>query len=172
MTRQDAQYLRDLTRVLWNSQVWRVKVNIEHSFEEGVSSDLYSPQYLDVLCLDFRKPLLVEEKARKFQRVGSIRVNVSNCGVRVQHGDKILVNSKDSTSHILAVLPTMIGSRLVEITVDHPGGDTRLVFEDGRTVTCFPASSREGVNWAMNTEVGDEVKLGPGARITFNTALR
>jgi len=172
MTQQDAGYLRDLTRALWNSQIWRVRLNIEHRFEQGVSPELYSPQDLDELCLDFHKLLPVPEKVRKYQRVGSVWIIVRNCGVRVQHGSQVLVNSEDSTSKILAVLPTMIGNRLVEVTVDYPGGDTRFVFEDGRTVTCFPANSQEGVNWVINTEAGDEIKLGPGARITYDTALR
>lgn len=166
MTQQDAQYLRGLTEALWDSQVWRLRLNIQHSFEQGTSPELYSPEDLDELCLDFHKPRPASERVRKSQRVGSVWIIVRNCGVRLQHHDKVLVNSGDSTSKILAVLPTMIGSRLIEVTIDHPGGDTRFVFDDERTLTCFPANSRKGVNWVIDTEGGDEVKLGPGARIT------
>jgi hypothetical protein len=171
MTDRDAESLRDLTRPLWSSQLWRVRVNIEHRFE-GISPELYAPEDLDELCLDFYRPLSVPEKARKYQRVGSVWIIVRNCGLRMQHRDQVLVNSGDSTSRILAVLPTMIGSHLIEVTVDHPGGDSRFVFENERTLMCFPANSRKGVNWVIGTEAGDEVKLGPGMRISYDTALR
>jgi hypothetical protein len=44
MTQHDAQYLCDLTRALWNSHVWRLRLNIQHSFEQGTSPELYSPR--------------------------------------------------------------------------------------------------------------------------------
>lgn len=62
------------------------------------------------------------------------------------------MNSGDSTSKILAILPTMIGSCLIEVTIKHPGGDTRFVFDDELTLTCFPANSRKGVNWVIETK--------------------
>jgi hypothetical protein len=90
----------------------------------------------------------------------------------VQHGGRILVNSGDPTSKILAVMPTLIGGRLIEVTVDPPGGDTRFVFENELMLMCFPANSRNGVSWVIDTEAGDKVKLGPGTRISYDTALR
>lgn len=61
LTPHDPQYLRDLTRALWNSHVWSLRLNIQHSFEQDTSPELYSPEHLDELCLDFHKPLAVPE---------------------------------------------------------------------------------------------------------------
>jgi hypothetical protein len=70
MTQQDAQYLRDLTGILWNSQAWRLRVNIEHRFEKGASPELYSPEDLNELCLDFHKPLPAPERVQRYQWSG------------------------------------------------------------------------------------------------------
>ena len=165
MTQRDAQSLRDMTRPLWGSTVRKVRVNIQHRFEafgNEVPPELYSPQDLDELCLDFDRPLPLPEKLRKTEMVGSLWIVVRHCGVRVQVHDEVLLHTDDPSSAILAVLPTLIGSRLVDVLIDHPGGDTRFVFDDDRTLVCFPARSRAGINWLINYEGGggDEVRLG------------
>lgn len=55
---------------------------------------------------------------------------------------------------------------------NNPGGDTRFVFDNDRTLTCFPANSRQGVSWVIATNDGNELKLGPGSRIAYETGLR
>jgi hypothetical protein len=173
MTNEDCDFIANLTQVLWGATVWRVRLNLQHSFEKGAHPDeLYSPDDLDELCLDFATPLIVPEKIRKTKRVGSLWINTAQCGLRVQQHGKVLMNSGDSTARVRAVLPTMIGCPLVKAHVTNPGGDTRFVFENERVLTCFPASSRLGVNWVINTETGDEFKLGPGIRISYKTSLR
>jgi hypothetical protein len=172
MTDKDAAVLRELTRVLWDSRVWKVRLNIEHCFEQGMASELYSPTDLDEICLDFHKPLAIPEKIRRHQRIGSVWINVRNCGVRVRHGKNVLMNSGDSTSRILSLLPTLVGSRLVNVAIDCPAGDARFVFEDERSLICFPASSRNGINWVIESEAGNEIELGPGMRIGYRSGLR
>ncbi len=164
MTRNDADSLRDLSKVLWDSWVWRVRVNIQHRFEEG-----YSPEDLDEFCLDFSRPLDGDQKSGKVQRVGSLWFNIRNAGMRLQEQGRILVSSSDSTTKVLSVLPTLRGCRLDSMEVDHPGGDTRFFFDDGRVITCFPANSVQGIAWVIVTEAGDEISLGPGNAIRHRT---
>lgn len=56
----------------------------------------------------------------------------------------------------------MLDLRLVEVQVDSPGGDTRFIFDGGRTLVCFPANSTDAVSWAIVTEEGDEFRFTPG----------
>jgi hypothetical protein len=162
MTRADTTAALDASRVLWDALIWRVRLNIQHRFERTLSDDLYSPEDLDEICLDFQKPLAVPEGVRKDRRVGSLWVNVANCGLRLTNERKVLVRSGDSTSTILKQFPQMIDLRLMEAQIDCPGGDTRFVFDRGRTLTCFPANTTGGVSWVVVTEEGDEFRFGPG----------
>jgi len=81
------------SQVFLNCQVWRVRLNVQHRFERASEDDLYSPENLDELCLDFNKPLRVPVGVRKHYRVGSLWVNISNCGLRLQHKRNVLVRS-------------------------------------------------------------------------------
>jgi hypothetical protein len=91
---------------------------------------------------------------------------------RLEQGGKILVGSGDSVAKVLDQFPKMVGRRLLRIEVRPPGGDTAFVFENDLTVNCFPARSKEDDSWIISAEDGDEVKLGPGARVTYQTGLR
>ncbi len=166
MTLRDTETLQDFSRVLWGSCIWRVRLNIEHRFEEG-----YSPEDLDELCLDFHEPLPVPEKIRKHRRIGSLWIG-ANSGMRLEQGGKTLVSSADSVAKILDQFPKMVGSRLLRVEVRPPAGDTVFIFENDLALRCFPARSQDGSSWVICTEDGNELKLGPGARVTHETGLR
>lgn len=151
------------SQVFLNCQVWRVRLNVQHRFERASEDDLYSPENLDELCLDFNKPLRVPVGVRKHYRVGSLWVNISNCGLRLQHKRNVLVRSGDSPKHILAVFPRMLDLRLVSVQIDTPGGDTRFEFDEQHTLFCFPANSTGGASWIVVTEGGNEFRFRPGA---------
>jgi hypothetical protein len=126
---------------------------------------------LEELCLDFHEPLLIPEKIRKHRRVGSLWIG-GNCQPRLEQGGKILVGSSDSVAKVLDQFPKLVGSRLLKAVVQPPGGDTAFLFENDLTLNCFPARSKEGDSWVISTEGGDQLKLGPGARVTYETGLR
>jgi hypothetical protein len=152
------------TKVLWNALVWRVRLNVQHRFEGGSQERLYSPEDLDEICLDFHEPLPKPAGVRKHRRVGSLWVNVANCGVRLVDKDETVVRSGDSTATILNRFPRMLDHRLIEVRIDYPGGDTRFVFDEGVTLTCFPANTTGGASWVIVTEEGNEFQFGPGVR--------
>lgn len=152
----------DASKVLWGSLIWRVRLNVQHRFERASSDDLYSPEDLDEICLDFHKPLAIPEGVRKHRRVGSLWLKVANCGLRLAVEKKVLVRSGDSTATILAQFPHMLDLRLVEVQIDDPGGDTRFVFDKGHTLTCFPANTTGGTSWVVVTEEGEEFQFAPG----------
>jgi hypothetical protein len=152
----------DASKVLCNALVWRVRLNIQHRFERASQDDLYSPEDLDAICLDFHEPLPEAVGFRKHRRVGSLWVNVANCGVRLAHKEKSVVRSGDSTATILDRFPRLLDHRLIEVRVDYPGGDTRFMFDEGVVLTCFPANTTGGASWVIVTEGGDEFQFGPG----------
>jgi hypothetical protein len=166
MTQRDAETLQEFSKVLWGATVSRVRLNIYHSFEEG-----YSPEDLEELRLDFHEPLPVPEKIRKHRRVGSLWISY-DCQPRLEQEDKILVGSGDSVAKVLDQFPKMVGRLLLKIEVRAPGGDTAFVFENDLTLRCFPARSQQDDSWIISAEDGDEVKLGPGVRVTYQTGLR
>ena len=173
MTRRDAQTHQEFSRVLWGTFVWRVRAEIEYGFEKGSApDDLYSPESLDELCLDFHEPLPIPEGIRKHRRVGSLWVIARYAGVRLEQRGKILVASMDSSSQLRDRFAQLVGKRLLEVVVQPPGGDTAFVFEDDLVLSCFPARSQEGISWLIETEEGDVLKLGPGARLTYESGLR
>ena len=167
MRPSDVETALDRSRVLWDSEIWRVWLNIQHRFERASSDELYAPEDLDEICLDFHKPLAVPERIRKHRRVGSLWIKVDLCGVRLLRGDRVIVRSGDSTAALLSHFSQMLDFRLVEVEIDHPGGDTRFKFADDRTLECFPAVSTGGATWVVVTEEGDEFRfeseVGSGA---------
>ena len=52
MTQSDADGLQQFSKFLWNSEVWRAAVNVQHRFEDG-----YEPSDMDSLRLDFQQLL-------------------------------------------------------------------------------------------------------------------
>ncbi len=144
-----------------------MRLNIQHRFEEG-----YSPEDLDELCLDFHEPLAVPEKIRKHRRVGSLWINASNSGARLERERKTLVCSGDSVAKVLDEFSKMVGCRLLKTLVSPPGGDTSFIFENELILSCFPAKSRAGDSWVICTKDDDVVKLGEGNRVTYETGLR
>jgi hypothetical protein len=167
MTQRDADTLQELSKVLWSANIWRVTLNLQHCFEKG-----YSQQYMDALCLDFHEPLPVPERIRKHRNVGTLSINAGNSGVRLQQGGKHLAGGSDSVSKVLEQFSKMVGSRLLKAEVLPPGGDTTFIFDNDLTLNCFPAKSQEGDSWVICTADGNQLKLGPGARVTYETRLR
>ena len=159
---QAAAAALNASRVLCDALIWRVRLNIQHRFERASADDLYSPEDLQEICLDFHKPLDIPEGVRKHQRVGSLWVNLGNCGLRLAVEGKDLVRSGDSTATILAQFPQMLDLRLTEVQIEHPGGDTRFVFDKGHTLTCFPANTTGGTSWVVVSEDGDEFQFALG----------
>lgn len=137
MTRSDTDTLQELSKVIWGAHVWRVRVNIQHRFEEG-----YSPQDLDELCFDFRSPLHAHGHAGKFSRVGSLWISANTSGARLQRAGKNLVSGSDPVAKVLEQFSKMVGSRLLSIEVQPPAGDTSFLFEGDIVLSCFPAVSR------------------------------
>jgi hypothetical protein len=163
MTQQDSEALQAYSKVLWGAHIWRVKLDIPHSFEKG-----YSQRWMDALYLDFREPLPVPEKIRKHRNVGSLWIG-GNSGVRLEQGGKTIVGGSDSVAKVLDQFPKLVGRRLLKALVLPPGGDTSFIFDDDLTLNCFPARVEDGDSWVICTEDGGKVKLGPGARVTYET---
>jgi hypothetical protein len=162
MTRADADAAVDRSKVLWGTQIWRIRLNIQHRFERASSDDVYAPEDLDEVCLDFHKALPVPEGIRKHRRIGSLWLNAANCGIRLSHGHTVLLRNWDSTMKVLHLFRSVLDFQLLEVQIDHPGGDTRFVFDREHTLTCFPANSTGGVSWVIVADEGDEFRFGPG----------
>ncbi|MGP0072936.1 MAG: hypothetical protein ACLPWF_13510 [Bryobacteraceae bacterium] len=167
MKQQDTETLQEFSRILWGTYVWQVRLNIQYRFEKG-----YSPQDLDEFCLDFHEPLAVPEKVRTHRKVGSLWINVRNSGARLERSGKTLVASSDSVPKVLDHLSKMVGKQLVSIEIRPPAGDTRFLFRDDLALNCFPAKSRDGDTWAICTVDNNQLKLGPGSRVTYESGLR
>jgi hypothetical protein len=144
MTAQRAATLQQSSRILWNTYVWQVRLNIQHRFEKG-----YSPQDLDGLRLDFHEPVSIPEDRWTHRNIGSLWINVCNCGVRLEQRGKTIVASSDSVPKVLDQLSKMVGRQLIGIEVLPPGGDARFLFDDGLALNCFPAKSQEAETWAI-----------------------
>jgi hypothetical protein len=112
MTQHDADTLQGFSGILWGARVFRVRLNIEHRFEED-----YSAEDLDELSLDFHEPVSVPEKILKHRRVGSLWISASNSGVRLERAGKILVGSSDSVAKQLEPFRNLVGVRLLTVTV-------------------------------------------------------
>jgi hypothetical protein len=149
VTQRDAEKQQELSKVLWGAYIWRVRLTIQHGFEEG-----YSPEDFDELWLDFHEPLAIPEKITKHRRVGYLWMT-ANVGARLEQGGRILVGSTDSVAKILEQFPKMVGSRLLTTEVRPPGGDTAFIFENDLVLNCFPAQSHEGAAWVVRTDDGN-----------------
>ena len=167
MTQSDADELQQFSKVLWNSEVWRVTVNVQHRFEDG-----YEPSDMDSLRLDFRQSLPDTTSKRKHRQTGSLSIDVSACGLRLERADEIVVACGDSSEKVLAQLKQLVGKTLLHIEISPPGGDTDFVLEDGLFLRCFPASSHNGEAWRVSSAEDDELLLGPGARFSYRSGLR
>lgn len=167
MTIRDAATLRDLSNSFWGSQVWQVRLNVQHMFQDpnGLAD-------IDGLWLDFRTFRANREPGEAVYRIGSLHVNLAHCGGRLIQNGLPLVTSGDPPSLALVEIQRLIGAKLLDINVQAPGGDTTFRFEYGLELFCFPATSREGDCWTLQTEVGDQLTLGPGPRVTYKSGLR
>lgn len=165
--RKDTDTLQELSKAIWGAEVRQVRVNIQHRFEQG-----YSPVDLDELCLDFRKPLPVPKRLGKSDKVPSLWISGSTSGLRLQRAGTTVVSGGDPVAKVLEHFSKMVGSRLLSVEVQPPGGDAAFVFEDDAVLTCFPATSRQGSSWVIVSEAGDEWQLGPGARVKHDSGLR
>jgi len=151
LTQGEAEQQQELSKVLWGAYIWRVRLNIQHRFEKG-----YSSEDLEGFWIDFRQPLAVPEKITKYRRAGYVWMGAT-AGARLEQGGRVLVGSDDSVAKILDQFPKMLGSRLLKIEVQPPGGDTALMFENDLILNCFPARSHEGASWAVRTARGNEL---------------
>lgn len=152
MTSQDAEKLRGDSKVLWGAEVWQIRVNVGHTINGGRVDNRFSCQFVDGISLDFQRPLPVPEGRRKYDRFGSLKIVTEYCDLRLQEERKVLAGDLDAAERLLALTPELIGSRLLEVQVDAPGGDTRFVFENGRMLVCFPTSAQHGTGWEILLE--------------------
>jgi len=166
MRRADTEELQRFSKLVWNSEIWRVNVNIEHRFEKG-----YSPSHLDSLQLDFRRPLAVPGKIVKHRQIGSLWIDVNNCGLRLERREELVV-AWDSREKVLDEYSKLVGNTLSRIEITPPAGDTAFILEDGVTLRCFVAAGHQGNIWRITSIDDDELLLGPGARWSYRSALR
>ena len=166
MRQSDTEELQQFSKLLWNSEIWRVNVNIQHRFEKG-----YSPSDLDSLQLDFRQPLAVPGKIVKHRQIGSLWIDATNCGLRLERADELVV-AWDSSEKVLEQYSRLVGNTLLRIEVTAPAGDTAFILENDMTLRCFPATGHQGQIWRITSADNDELLLGPGARWSYRSALR
>ena len=145
MTQSDVDTLQEHSKVIWNSEVWRVVVNVQHRFEDG-----YEPSDMDALRLDFRQFLPTPAGKRKHRQIGSVWIDVNTCGLRLERAGAVLVACGDSSDKVLARFKQLVGKTLVCINIAGPGGDTDFVLEDDLVLRCFPATAREGGGWSIS----------------------
>jgi hypothetical protein len=166
MRQRDTDELQQFSKLIWDSEIWRVNVNIQHRFEKG-----YSPSDLDSLQLDFRQLLPVPGKVSKHRQVGSLWIDATNCGLRLERQDELVV-AWDSSEKVVEQYSKLVGNTLLRIEITPPGGDTAFILENGMTLRCFPATGHEGKIWRITSPDNDELLLGPGARWSYRSALR
>ena len=152
--------------MLWNAEIWRVKVNIQHRFEKG-----YSSSDLDSLQLEFRQPLAVPGKIVKHRQIGSLWIDVNYCGLRLERGEQLVV-AWDSREKVLDEYSKLVGNTLVRIEITPPAGDSAFILDNGITLRCFVASGHLGTIWRITSADNDELLLGPGACWSYRSALR
>jgi len=167
MTTGDAATIRDLSRPIWGTQVWQVRLNVQHIFQDrGVLEGM------DGLWLDFREFRPKRELGEGHRSVASLYINLRNCGARLEQHGVPVVMSGDPSARVLGEVQRLVGIRLVDVEVKPPGGETLLRFDSALVLSCFPAVSREGDSWVLNTDLGDVLKLGPGPRMTYISGRR
>jgi hypothetical protein len=167
MTQSDADGLQQFSKVLWNSEVWRVTVNVQHRLEDG-----YEPSDIDSLRLDFRQLLANPTSKTKHRQTGSLSIDVNTCGLRLERVGEIVAACGDSSEKVLAQFKGLVGKTLIRVDISPPGGDTDFVLEDGLSLRCFPATSHNGETWRVSSAEDDELLLGPGARFSYRSGLR
>jgi hypothetical protein len=146
VTKNDADVLQESSKFLWNSEIERVVVNVQHRFEDG-----YEPSDLDSLRVEFRQLLSTSERRKKYRQVGSLWIDTCTCGLRLELAGQIAVACGDSTENLLAQFKQLVGKTLVRINVTSPGGDADFVLEDGMVLRCFPATGHTGDSWRLST---------------------
>ena len=156
MTQRDADALQQACKFLWNSEIWRAAVNVQHRFEDG-----YEPSHMDSLRLDFRQLLPKPAGRMRHRQIGSLWIDVNTCGLRLERAGEIVAACEDSSEKVLAQFKLLVGKTLVHIDVTPPGGDTDFVLDDSLSLRCFPASGRCGESWRISSAEGDDLKLGP-----------
>jgi hypothetical protein len=167
MTSADAATLVHLSKLFWGTEVWQVRVNVEH-WTQDLGGFL---EHLESLWLDLRE-VKTEANRGPSRRIATLGIMLANCGARLSEHDIPLAASGDPPSSFLTEAKKLIGAKLVEIQVDAPGGDTTFRFDSALSLFCFPASIRERDSWVLETVTGDRVQLGPGSRVTYSSALR
>ena len=167
MTKSDASALQELSKFLWNSEIWRVAMKIQHRFEEG-----YSPSDVDSLRLDFRRLLPEPEGKIKHRHLGSLSFDTNSCGLRLERAGEIVVACGDSSEKVLGQFRQLVGRTLIRVEVAPPGGDSNFVLAGELFLRCFPAVGREGEIWRVSSADGDELVLGPGAQWSYRSGLR
>ncbi len=146
MTQSDAAALQESSKFLWNSEVERVVVGVQHRFEDG-----YEPSDLDSLKLEFRQALTGPEGWKKHRQVGALRIDASRCGLRLELAGQIAIACGDSSEKVLAQFRRLVGKTLVRINVSPPGGDADFVLEDGMVLRCFPATGHATESWSISS---------------------
>jgi hypothetical protein len=167
MTQSDADGLQQFSKFLWNSEVWRAAVNVQHRFEDG-----YEPSDMDSLRLDFQQLLPNPAGKVRHRQMGSLWIDVNTCGLRLERAGEIIAGCGDSSEKALAQFKQLVGKTLARIDITPPGGDTNFVLEDGLWLRCFPATGHCGETWRISAAEGDELLLGPGARWSYQSGLR
>jgi hypothetical protein len=152
----DVDALRQLSRLVWNSEIWRVVVNIQHRFEQG-----YEPSDMDFLRLDLRQPLSNPESRIKHRHVGSLWFDTSACGLRLERTGEVVVACGDSSEKVLTQFRGLIGETLARVDVVTPARDADFVLGDGSVLRCFPARSHFGESWGIFSAENDGSPLGP-----------
>jgi hypothetical protein len=147
MTPSEAEVLQQSSQPFWDSQIWRVAVNIQHRYEKG-----YEPSDLDSLRLDLRRLRSNPANKTKYRQIGSLWIDVCNCGLRLEQAGKAVVCSGDSTEKVLAQFKGLVGRTIERVHIAPPGGDTDFVLEDGTVLRCFPATARGGLSWRISSD--------------------
>src|ERR1700693_1177011 len=96
MTQSDADALQQFSKLVWNSEIWRVTMNIQHRFEPS-----YEPSDMDSVRLDFRKPPPNPTTRTKHRHIGSLWIDVNSCGLRLERAGEIIAACGDSSEKVL-----------------------------------------------------------------------
>lgn len=145
MTRSDADAQQQSSQLLWNSEIWRVVVNVQHRLEDG-----YEPSDMDSLRLDCCQLLSKPEGRIKYRPTGSLWINVNNCGLRLEKLGEVVAACGDSSDKVLEQFKQLVGKMLIRIDVMPPGGDANFVLENDLCLRCFPANSRGAESWGVD----------------------
>jgi hypothetical protein len=147
MTRSEAETLQRSSQPFWNSQIWRVAVNVQHRFEKG-----YEPSDVDSLRLDLHRLHSNPAYKAKYQQIGSLWIDVCNCGLRLEQAGKIVICSGDSVEKVLAQFKELVGRTIERVSIAPPGGDTDFVLGEGVALRCFPATVHVGRSWRLSCD--------------------